>query len=66
VSFLDGLAFCPADPAPDFFAGLNVSAIVLEVPTAGLLGGTDDIGLWATTGTGGGQIVLVKDIGSAR
>lgn len=49
------LAFCPTDPAPDFFAGLNVSAIVLEVPTAGLLGRTDDIGVWATTGTGGGQ-----------
>ena len=32
---LGTLAFCPADPAPDFFAGLNVSAIVLEVPTGG-------------------------------
>lgn len=33
----------------DFFAGLNVSAIVLEVPSSDLIGGSSNIGVWART-----------------
>jgi hypothetical protein len=54
VAFQNGLAFCPTDPAPDFFAGLNVTAIVLEVPSAWL--GPNNIGVWARTERGGHQI----------
>lgn len=50
------LTFCTTVPAPDFFAGLNVSAIVLEVPTSDLLGATSDIGVWATTNLAGAQV----------
>lgn len=49
VAFQNGLAFCTTDPAPDFFAGLNVTAIVLEVPTEDLLGATSNIGVWGRT-----------------
>ena len=57
---LAGIGTLPRNPdaainGVDFFAGSNVSAIVLEVPTAGLVSGGPDIGVWATTGTGGGQ-----------
>ncbi|HYF44648.1 MAG TPA: DUF4331 family protein [Acidimicrobiales bacterium] len=45
-----GRTFCDATPT-NFFDGLNVSAIVLQVPTAGL-GGTD-IGVWGRTSVGG-------------
>jgi hypothetical protein len=38
----------------DFFAGLNVSAIVLEVPSSSL--GPDNIGVWARTELNGDQI----------
>ena len=34
----------------DFFAGLNVSAIVLEVDSASITDGGTDIGVWAETG----------------
>lgn len=47
--FNDGLNFT----GDDFFAGLDVSAIVLEVPSSEL--GTN-IGVWATTSDTGGQI----------
>ena len=50
------LTFCTPDPAPDFFAGLNVTAIVLEVPTSDLLGATPDIGVWATVNLDGVQV----------
>ena len=50
------LTFCTPDPAPDFFAGLNVTAIVLEVPTSDLLGGTPNIGVWATVSLDGVQV----------
>ena len=53
---LGSLSFCPTDPAPDFFAGLDVSAIVLEVPTSDLTGATDVIGVWARTEFDGNQI----------
>jgi hypothetical protein len=41
---------------PDFFAGLNVSSIVLEVPDSQLsAGGGTNIGFWANTTIGGQQ-----------
>ena len=56
AAFQNGLAFCPTDPAPDFFLGLNVAAIVLEVPTSSL-GPSPNIGVWATTSLPGqGQV----------
>ncbi|MEO0530667.1 MAG: DUF4331 family protein [Planctomycetota bacterium] len=48
--FNDGLNFT----GDDFFAGLDVSAIVLEVPSSEL--GGPNIGVWATTSVGGSQI----------
>ncbi len=53
VSFRNGLTFCDGDEF-DFFAGLNVSAIVLEVPSSWL--GPSNIGVWAHTDVGGLQI----------
>ncbi len=44
VGFRNGFAFTGSD----FFAGLNVSAIVLEIPSA-VLSDSPDIGIWATT-----------------
>lgn len=42
------LDFCtPGEIRPNFFAGLNVSAIVLEVPSDWL--GSNNIGIWART-----------------
>ncbi len=49
------LDFCaPGDTRPNFFAGLNVSAIVLEVPSASL--GSNNIGVWARTVSNSKQI----------
>lgn len=48
--FNDGLAFT----GDDFFAGLDVSAIVLEVPSADL--GADNVGIYARTVVDGVQI----------
>ncbi|MEZ5333043.1 MAG: DUF4331 family protein [Thermoanaerobaculia bacterium] len=53
--FLD-LDFCATDPAPDTFAGTNVSVLVLEVPNAVLTGNGNNIGLWVETWRGGHQI----------
>jgi uncharacterized protein DUF4331 len=44
VGFLN-VSFCA--PGTNFFAGLNISAIVLEVPSAWL--GSNNIGVWART-----------------
>ncbi len=44
--------FCDAH-ATDFFAGLNVSGIVLEVPTELLTRNSDSIGVWGETARGG-------------
>ncbi len=52
VAFRNGLAFCGPD-TKDFFLGLNVASIVLEVPSSSL--GTN-IGVWARTTLGGQQI----------
>jgi len=46
------LNFCA--PGTNFFAGLNVSAIVLEVPSSAL--GSSNIGVWARTMLGDTQI----------
>ena len=53
VAFRNGLAFCPGGVGTNFFAGLNVASIVLEVPSSSL--GTN-IGVWARTTLGGQQI----------
>jgi hypothetical protein len=46
------LNFC--DPGTDFFLGLNISAIVMEVPSSWL--GASNIGVWARTAVNGTQI----------
>jgi hypothetical protein len=44
-------------PERNFFAGRNVSSIVLEVPSSMLTGGGDSsIGVWATTTSGDDQV----------
>jgi hypothetical protein len=49
------LDFCtPGETRPNFFAGLNVSAIVLEVPSSWF--GAANIGVWARTVARGKQI----------
>src|SRR6266545_4911949 len=53
VAFRNGLAFCPGGVGTNFFAGLNVASIVLEVPSSSL--GTN-IGVWARTTLGGQQV----------
>lgn len=40
----------------DFFAGLNVTAIVLEVPASEITGGDSEGGVWATTNRSGEQV----------
>jgi len=40
----------------DFFAGLNVSAIVLEMPTSSITGDSSSVGVWAETTGGAGRI----------
>jgi hypothetical protein len=59
-AFLGSYDFCNApggtagSSGSDFFAGLNVSAIVLEVPSSSL--GPDNIGVWARTELDGAQV----------
>lgn len=49
------LDFCaPGETRPNFFAGLNISAIVLEVPSSWF--GATNIGVWARTVANGKQI----------
>jgi hypothetical protein len=48
LAFRDNLNFC-ANPS-NFFAGLNVNAIVLELPSAAL--GSNNVGVWAQAGRG--------------
>ncbi|TWU08006.1 DUF4331 family protein [Stieleria varia] len=49
--FNNGFAFT----GDDFFAGLNVSAIVLEVPSTDLNGASTNVGVWARTVNAGSQ-----------
>lgn len=51
LAFQDNLNFCPGGKGQDFFAGLNVTAIVLEVPSSSFE--TNNIGVWARTRVGG-------------
>lgn len=37
------------DSARDFFAGKNITALVVEVPVSGVKGGNDVLDIWATT-----------------
>ncbi|WP_374689126.1 DUF4331 family protein [Promineifilum sp.] len=46
--------FCDAD-AVDFFAGLNVTGIVVEIPSAQLVGDSDTINVWARTSSTNGR-----------
>ena len=43
-------------PRTDFFKGLNVSSIVLELPPGLLTGSTSSIGVWGATTVGGKQV----------
>ena len=47
--FRNGLAFCPSGVGTNFFAGLNVSAIVLELPKSAITDGDTTTGVWART-----------------
>ena len=53
AAFKNDLKFCPGGVGTNFFAGLNIGAIVLEVPSAQLGG---HIGVWARTVVDGTQI----------
>lgn len=53
AAFRNNLQFCPGGKGTNFFAGLNIVGIVLEVPSSSL--GTK-IGVWARTKVGGRQI----------
>ena len=46
----------PGASGSDFFAGFNVTAIVLEVPTEDIADDTDNVGVWAFTKLKGHQI----------
>lgn len=50
------LDFCATDPAPDTFAGTNVTVLVLEVPNSVLTGDGTGIGVWAETWRGDEQV----------
>lgn len=52
AGFQNGFAF----DGTDFFAGLDVSAIVIEVPSDWVDGATTNVGIWATTSIDGEQI----------
>ena len=47
AAFRNGLQFCPGGVGTNFFNGLNVSAIVLEVDDRQV--GNGDVGIWANT-----------------
>ena len=44
------------DNTRDFFAGQNVSAVVIEIPTSRIANGTNPVDIWATTARFGGQL----------
>jgi hypothetical protein len=58
AAFRNGLAFCPGGVGTDFFAGRNVSSIVLELPSSMLTADSahPNIGVWASTNAGRDQI----------
>lgn len=59
----NGRSFCDGNEE-DFFLGLNVSAIVLQVPNSRVGGSGHGIGVWATTeGMRGGETVQLDQMG---
>jgi len=48
-AFKNGLQFCPGGTGTNFFAGLNVTAIVLEIPKSAITDGASTTGVWART-----------------
>jgi Domain of unknown function (DUF4331) len=52
AGFRNGFAF----DGTDFFAGLDTSAIFIEVPSTWVNGATSNVGIWATTSIDGRQI----------
>jgi Domain of unknown function (DUF4331) len=53
AAFRNNLQFCPGGVGTDFFLGLNVSSIVLEVPTSTL---GRNLGIWGRTTLSGNQV----------
>jgi hypothetical protein len=53
LAFRNGLAFCPGGVGTNFFRGLDIAAIVLEIPSSKLGG---HIGVWARTELNGIQV----------
>ncbi|MGQ0826678.1 MAG: DUF4331 family protein [Actinomycetota bacterium] len=49
AAFRNGLQFCPGGVGTNFFAGLNVTAIVLEIPKSAITDGDSTTGIWART-----------------
>ncbi len=57
AAFRNGLAFCPGGVGTNFFTGLNVTAITLEIPKTAITDGDTTTGVWArTTDTSGNTI----------
>ncbi|HET8632445.1 MAG TPA: DUF4331 family protein [Thermomicrobiales bacterium] len=54
AAFKNGLKFCPGGKGTDFFKGLNVTGIVLELPSSML--GPSKIGVWVRTAVNGQQL----------
>ncbi|MDZ4827852.1 MAG: DUF4331 family protein [Actinomycetota bacterium] len=49
AAFRNGLAFCPGGVGTNFFTGLNVTAITLEIPKTAITDGDTTTGVWART-----------------
>jgi Domain of unknown function (DUF4331) len=49
AAFKNNLMFCPGGVGTNFFGGLNVTAIAVEVPSRRLTDDTSTIGVWGTT-----------------
>jgi hypothetical protein len=52
-AFNAGAQFCQPGFGNDFFAGLNVSALAIEIPTSWIHG--DQVGVWGVTSSNSGQ-----------
>ena len=48
-AFRNGLQFCPGGTGSNFFSGLNVTAITVEVPKSAITDGDTTTGVWART-----------------
>ena len=51
-----GNSFCAVDPSEDFFAGLDVSGLVVEIPSDWITDGDSQVAVWARTRLGGEQV----------